>query len=258
MLEEFGDYAPRVVIISIDYFTFLPKFKSVYRLQSRDDLGGLGSSEQIRITNGVLNEVARNPKVLLPTLDDDGVTAIGLAAIKSGSGFRLDGSFHYGRVPQLPAESAAAAIKEGTQWPILPAAHLDDDLRHEFERFTDLARRKGVALVGVTMPFAPPVLNAIEGSPLYQAWREFESPQTRQWIEGQGIIYFDFSRLESFAGHADEFADPFHPSEPAYLRMLLTMQREPAFRALFPKLDPSLLEARLKQATPLEVYRNEF
>jgi hypothetical protein len=101
------------------------------------------------------------------------------------------------------------------------------------------------------MPFAPPVLNVIEGSPLYQAWREFESPQT-------GIIYFDFSRLESFAGHADEFADPFHPSEPAYLRMLLTMLREPAFRALFPKLDPSLLEARLKQATPLEVYRNEF
>jgi hypothetical protein len=258
MLEEFEDYAPRVVIISIDYFTFLPKFESVYRLQSRDDLGGLGSPEQIRIIEGVFDEVARNPKVLLPTLDDDGVPAIGLFAIKFGTGFRLDGSYHYGRVPQLRAESAAAAIQEGTQWPILPAAHLDHNLLRELERFADLARRKGAALVGVTMPFAPPVLNAIEGSPLYQAWREFESPQTRQWIEGQGIIYFDFSRLESFGGNADEFADPFHPSEPAYLRMLLTMLREPAFRALFPKLNPSLLEARLKQATPLEVYRNEF
>jgi hypothetical protein len=252
------DYAPRVMIISIDYFTFLPKFEFIYRLQSKDDMGGLGSPEQIRIIEGVFDEAARNPKVLLPTRDDDGVTAIGLSAIKSGTGFRLDGSYHYGRVPQLRDDSAVAAIQAGTQWPILPASHLDDNLLREFERFTDLARQKGIALVGVTMPLVPPVLNAIEESPLYPAWRQFESAPTRQWIERQGVIYFDFTRLDSFAGKADEFVDPFHPSEPAYIRMLLTMLREPAFRALFPKLDPSVLEARLKQATPFEAYRNEF
>ena len=263
-VEEFGNYAPRVIIFSIDYFEFVPAFEEVYKNQAKDDLGGWGSPEQIKILRDLFDEAARNPRVFLAGQNDGiyGVPAFGLYAIKTGTGARLDGSYQYGHAirgfPQISTESAVADIQKGAQWPIKPAAHLDNNLLREFERFTDLARQKGIALVGVTMPFVPPVENAIEESQLYPAWKDFESEQTKAWIRKQGVIFFDFSRLQSFAGKADEFVDPFHPSEPAYLRMLLTMLTDVQFRKLFPEIDSDALKQRLAQATRLEAYRNDF
>jgi len=256
MLEEFGNFTPRVIIFSVDYFTFVPAFEWVYRHQSRSDLGGWTSPEQIQIVQGVFAELARNPRV--PWASHNGVPALGLAAIRTGVGFRLDGSYHYGPRDPVDGESTVAAIEAGTQWPLRPATWLDDAPLRDFERFTDLARRKGIALVGVTMPFVPEVRAAMERSPLYGAWRQFESPETREWIRKQGVIYFDFGKLESFGGRPNEFADPFHPSEPAYIRMLLSMLADDKFRALFPNLDARELEERLKHATVLEAYGNEF
>jgi len=120
----------------------------------------------------------------------NGVPALGLAAFRTGVGFRLDGSYHYGPRDPVDGASTVAAIEAGTQWPIPPAARLDDAPLRDFERFTDLARRKGIALVAVTMPFVPEVRAAMERSPLYQAWRQFESPETKEWICKQGVIYF--------------------------------------------------------------------
>ena len=135
---------------------------------------------------------------------------------------------------------------------------LDNAVLHEFERFTELARQKGITLVGVTMPFVPEVTRAIEQSTLYQAWRQFEGPQTKEWIRNQGVIYFDFTKLESFGGRPDEFVDPFHPSEPAYVRMLIAMLADPKFRALVPDLGINGLQERLKHAGPTKAYRNDF
>ena len=256
MLEEFGEFTPRVVIFSMDYFTFVPAFEWVYRYQSKSDLGGWASPEQIRIIRDVFVELARNPAV--PWASHNGVPAVGLAAIRSGVGFRLDGSYHYGPRDPVGGEMFAAAIETGKQWPIVPAARLNDAALRDFESFTELARRKGIALVAVTMPFVPGVRAAMERSPLYEAWRQFESPETKEWIRRQGVIHFDFSKLESFGGRPDEFADPFHPSEPAYIRMLLSMLANDKFRALFPDLDIRDLEKRLRHATVLDAYGNEF
>jgi hypothetical protein len=259
-LEALGDYHPRVIIFSIDYFTFVPAFDSVYRNQSRDELGRVGSPEQIRIVKGILKEALHDPMAFLPRRHI--VPTLGLSAAKTDTGARIDGSYQYGAVihgtARFDAEATAAQVRKGDQWPVPPAPHMDDGLRREFERFTELARRKGIALVGVTMPFVPQVLNAMEQSPAYGAWRQFDSAQTKQWIRGQGVLYFDFTRLQDFAGKDNEFVDPFHPTETAYLRALLAMLREPAFRALVPDMDAASLENHLKQATPFEVYRNEF
>jgi len=108
------------------------------------------------------------------------------------------------------------------------------------------------------MPFVPAVVNALEQSPLYDRWRQFESQQMREWIQKQGVIYHNFTRLQDFGGRLDGFVDPFHPAETTYLRVLLTMLDDDRFQALFPNIDPGVLRDRLKQATPFEVYRNEF
>lgn len=256
MIEELGDSTPRVVILSVDYFTFLPGFEFVYRYQSREDVKGWGSSEQINIVVGTLAETIRNPGVLFST--KPGIPVLGLSAMQTGAGFRRDGSFSYGTCGPVRAESTVAAIQNGSQWPILPAAQLNDVALREFERFTDLARQKGITLVGVTMPFVPAVAAAMEQSPLYGAWRQFESQATKEWIRRQGVIYFDFSKLESFGGMPNEFVDPFHPNERAYIRMLATMLADPDFRALLPAIDIGGLKERLKHEGTTDACASQF
>lgn len=63
---------------------------------------------------------------------------------------------------------------------------------------------------------------------------------------------------QSFGGTGDEFVDPFHPSEPAYIRMLLTMLRNPEFRSVFPKMNADELANRLRGSSRFESFRNEF
>lgn len=257
MLEEFGDYAPRVIIFSLDHFAFIPAFEHVYRYQSKDDIGPWDSPEQIRIIHKLFSDLVRNPAVLW-TAPRDGVGALGLNAMTSGEGFRIDGSYFYGGRRPPDVQESVAGVAKGTQWPVLPASQLDESIKRHFERFAELARRKGIALVGVTMPFAPEVRAAMEQSSQYQAWRQFESDETREWIRRQGVIYFDFGKLESFDGRPDEFVDPFHPSEPAYVRMLISMLADDKFRALFPSIDIGNLKTRLSGATRLQAYSDAF
>ena len=257
MLEALGDFSPKVIIFSMDYFTFMPSFVEVYKSQSKQDLDGLGSPEQLRIMQSVALDAWQNPALLFD-FDVGGVPTFGLSARVSGVGFRIDGSYDYKSVALPDIENVLPAIRKGTQWPIPAGGRLDEQQLHEFERFTDLARQKKIALVGVTMPFLPGVTNAMEQSPLYGAWRQFLSPQTKDWIRKQGVLYFDFTRLESFGGRPDEFADPFHPSEPAYIRMLLKMLENDDFRALVPGLDADRLKNQLKQASRLTAFGNEY
>jgi hypothetical protein len=257
MIEDFGDFAPRVIIFSFDHFAFIPAYEYVYRYQSRDDVGPWGSPEQIRITQKTLSEFVRNP-MLLWTATRAGVGTLGLNAIITGEGFRNDGSYFYGARAPVDVQESVAGIAMGTQWPVPPAAHLDESVKRHFERFAELARRKGIALVAVTTPFAPEVRAAMEQSSRYQAWRQFESDETKEWVRKQGVIYFDFGKLESFGGRSDEFVDPFHPSEPAYIRMLIAMLANDGFRALFPDIEFNDLKNRLEGATRLEAYDKPF
>jgi len=256
MLEEFGDFSPRVIIFSIDYFPFVPAFETTYSSQSRSEIGGWATPEQIGIIRGVLEDLVRTRRFPWPS--NNGTPALGLSAIQTGSGFRLDGSYNYGSRSFDDGTDSVSAIEAGKQWPLVPAQRLDRSILRDFERFTELARQKGIALVGVTMPYIPKVRDAMERSPHYGAWRQFRSAETQEWIRNQGVLYFDFSRLESFGGRPDEFADPYHPSEPAYIRMLLSMLADERFRTLFPDLDAHGLEETLNHAGRLEAYRDPF
>jgi hypothetical protein len=256
MLAEFDAFSPRIIILSVDYFTFVPAFETSYWHQSHDEVGGWASPEQIRITLGVLEDIARTRSFPWPS--HNAAPALGLLAIKSGVGFRLDGSYNYGSRAFDDGTSSVSAIEAGKQWPLVPADRLDDSILRDFERFTELAKQKGITLVGVTMPYIPKVREAMERSPHYGAWRQFQSVDTKEWIRKQGVLYFDFSELGSFGGRPDEFADPYHPSEPAYIRMLLSMLGDERFRPLFPGIKAHDLQERLKGAARLEAYRDDF
>ena len=264
ILEQFGDYAPRVINFSIDYFTFTDAWEEVYKGQSRDDIGALGSAECIKILSSLASEIVVDPKSLLPFRTDGiyGVYAMGLYATQTGTGARIDGSYQYGHAirgfPQISVQSAVDSIRQGSQWPVLPGSHLGERQRQELQRFASLAKAKGISLIGITMPFAPEVVRALDESPRHEVWRNFLSDETRKWLQDIGILYFDFTRLERFGGKRDEFVDPFHPSEPAYIRMLLTMLGNPKVRSVFPKMDADDLKNHLRGSSRLEAFRNEF
>jgi hypothetical protein len=268
MLEELGDYAPRVIIFSVDFYTFNNAWDPTFASVSYGDLGGLRSAETATIGLGLLKTAKSNLLELLPNPREPllrepayGMPALGLMAARSGTGSRIDGSYQYGARIRGEAgvslQSAIERIAVGRK-PFQPGRQIDEEQRREFERFVDLARKKGIALIGVTSPFAPPLVEALDHSPQHGIWKQFQSPEFADWIRRQGVTYFNFTHLQSFAGKVDEFVDPFHPSEPAHIRMLLAMLHEPAFRTRFPNLDTQSLEARLEKATPLEAYRNEF
>jgi hypothetical protein len=263
MLEDIGDNVPRVVIFSIDFYTFNNDWDPTFGAVAYDELSGWGSAEQKKILREVISLARREPGSLIrmPTDPVYHVPALGLMASSTGIGTRLDGSYQYGaRILGKEGVSLESAIERTVigRKPFQFGVRIDQSQRDEFERFVKLARSKGITLIGITMPFAPQVVEALNRSPKHAIWREFQTPEFAEWIERQGVTYFNFTNLESFGGRPQEFIDPFHPSEPAFIRMLLTMLKSSKLQAIFPEIDASLLRKRLAESSDFESYRNDF
>jgi hypothetical protein len=263
MLEDIGDNAPRVIIFSVDFYTFNNDWDPTFGMVAYGELSGWGSEEQKKILRDFVDQARSEPQSLIRVPIDPvyGVPALGLMASSTGIGTRLDGSYQYGaRILGKQGVSLESAIERTVigRKPFQFGARIDQSQRDEFERFVKLARSRGITLIGVTMPFAPPVVDALNRSPKHAIWREFQTPEFGEWIERQGVTYFNFTNLESFGGRPQEFVDPFHPSEPAYIRMLLTMLASSKVRAIFPEIDTNVLRKRLAESSDFESYRNDF
>jgi hypothetical protein len=265
-LEGLGDYSPRVLIFSLDFYTFNADYDAFFEKVSFSDMDGFGSPQQLSIAHRLLGRAKADPAALLPVQREPlhGVPALGLHAARTGTGFRRDGSYQYGAAILGRSDSGVASIDNAVSRvdsgtvPLLRADHLDQVRRSELERFAAAARQRGIKLVAITMPFAPRLKQALDRSSQHGIWREFQNDETARWIRKQGIIYFNFSDLESFGGKPDEFVDPFHPSETAYLRMLQVMLQNEDVAAILPKFKRENLERRWRNTTKFEVYFNEF
>ena len=263
MLDDLGDYAPRVLIVPIDFYTFSDDWDAVFRKTPKDDLNYFDPPELIAILKKSLGEFSRDPMSFVPFQREPvyRMPALGLGAVQFGDGIRIDGSFQYGHVMSgghlETLEGAMRRLASGIH-PLPFGDHLDPGPRRDFEDFTKLALAKGIAVVGVTLPFDPTLAAALDTSSRHGIWNEFNAPETADWMRRQGVLYFNFMRLDSFGGKPDEFIDPFHPSEPAYIRMLLAMLQDVRFRALFPRMEEASLRQRLSRSTRLEAYGNDF
>ena len=263
MLEDIGNNTPRVIIFSVDFYTFNNDWDATFGMVSYDDLSGWGSAEHKKILRSFIDQARREPRSLIHAPIDPvhDVPALGLMASNTGIGTRVDGSYQYGaRILGKQGVSLESAIERTVigRKPFQFGARIDQAQRDEFEHFVKLAQSKGITLIGVTMPFAPAVVEALNRSPKHAIWREFQTPEFAEWIERQGVTYFNFTNLESFGGRPQEFIDPFHPSEPAYLRMLLTMLTNSKVRAIFPEVDANALRKRLAESSDFKSYRNSF
>lgn len=261
-LEAWGEYSPRIIIMTVDYFMFIDAFQQVAKGKSRNDF--LSQLELAVSVKGMAGQALGNLALLYPDQREPiyNVPALGLTAMQTGTGARIDGSYQYGHAmldyPQVSVEQALDLVSAGNQWPLQGGAALVLEFKQQFEQFARIARERGIKLVAVTPPFDPAVLAALWDSPKHGAFRAFHSPETAAWLRSLGIIYFDFSNLVSINGEGDEFIDPYHPSEPAFVRMLIEMAKSPEIRAILPNLDSEYLARRVAGASRLEVFKNEF
>lgn len=264
-LEDLGPYAPRVIIFSLDFFTFNPAYDEIFQNVAYDELGSR-SSEFRSIVKGLLSIAVNSPASLVQNQREPlyQLPALGVHAARAGDGFRIDGSYQYGRIMRGSSDSGAVSVAAAVSRvsrgvvPFLPADHLDDARRAELEKFAAAARERGIKLVAVTMPYDPRVADAVESSSAYGIWKQFYSDATATWLRNQGIVYFDFTRLESFGGRGDEFFDPFHPTETAVLRMLLRILDDQNGAAIFHGLNRGDLQSALSRSNKYEVFKNEF
>ncbi len=257
--------SPRILLFSVEFYSFHAGWDPIFRGRSYDDRGGWGSAEQATILRALWPLVRANPRLLVswPPEPVYGVRTFGLRAADTGDGIRRDGSWHYGAFLSGRPNSGADSIEEtlarvrlGVR-PFPSAAALDRGRMTEFAEFVHAARQRGIRLIGITPPFAPAAVDALDRSSIHGNWREFQSAPTADWIRSLGVTYFNFTRLESFGGRGDEFIDPFHPSETASVRMLLAMLQDPVVQSWLPGIDRADLRAHLGSASRYEAYGSE-
>lgn len=259
--DAWDQTSPRLVIMTIDYFMFIDALATVADGKAKND--ALTQKELAIAIQGVLRTATTHPWILFPDQREPiyGTPALGLNAMSIGTGSRIDGSYQYGHAmldfQQVTVEQAVAIVADGDRWPLQGGDRMLPELRAKFETLANMARDRGIRIIGVTPPFAPDVVAALQVSPRHGAFREFRSPETAAWLVSLGIDYFDFSDLASIDGDPSEFIDPYHPSEPAYLRMLIRIASEPEIAGML-EVDTDYLASRLADATRLEVFRNEF
>ena len=127
-------------------------------------------AEHKKILRSFIDQARLEPRSLIHAPIDPvhADPAWGLMASSTGIGTRLDGSYQYGsRILGKEGVSLESAIERTTigRKPFQFGTRIDQAQRDEFERFVKLAQSKGITLIGVTMPFAPKVVDVLNRSP---------------------------------------------------------------------------------------------
>jgi hypothetical protein len=256
-LKALEPYAPKVLVIPVDFYQFDRNWEAVYARIARDDMALLDANSVLYGASLMVKQVIAAPLSLLRLQVDpaSGFPAIGLTAGASGLGFRPDGSFTYAF--ELPANRFVGANVEDIEQriqagraPFLFNQGLDASRMRQFEELVSSMAAKGTKVIGITMPFHPAVAAMLRASPNHGGWAAFRSPAFRQWIDGLDMSYFDFTDLSSFGGNEGEFVDTMHPSEAAYVRMLIAMIDREGSGALLAR-DVGVLREMLSKIGPL-------
>jgi hypothetical protein len=247
---------PRVVIVALDYFLFGDALAQAWRKErAMDYRQGIGSHR--RKLHDVLDFVMRSNWKLdtieaAVTRDEfepiDNNRLIGTEAIRGQFGFRDDGS-----VSVFPGYRSTSAenLAHGAEYVTgsFPGASHISELQFDWiKRLSRLAKQRGFSVVAIQFPILKTATDFLDTDQSYWPysglWRELRSEDTAKRFADLGIQFYDRSR-DPAAADPFNFFDPAHPSERGILKTIIGLLDQPGFRALFPKIDKSALQADL-------------
>jgi hypothetical protein len=271
MLEHVTRVAkPRVAIITLDYFMFGDTYAAVNASRTmyfNNDLR-IQYQSAIILVRTIFNEPHVRERMIPILLDDrleagpDGMSLLGIEAIRAQAGFRWDGSFLN---QQGNIQYAAERIKANSG--ILEMSHGGPRIARRqmaaLEKLAMLARDRGITLVAVQLPILEATIRYLDDAPSSYAgiWREVQTAEMAATMSSMGIAFFDLSRLPLLPDPSN-FIDAAHTTEGAVLKAVVRLLEEPRFSAIFPALDKHRLQRDLADAVKrnelVHVYHNRF
>jgi len=139
----------------------------------------------------------------------------------------------------------------------------------QLRQLVSLAKRRGVALVAMQLPYFRDAADLLEAGEDYRKdemmlrgadmriWRDFESERTRALFDSMGIVFFDLARLPGY-DNPPAFINAIHPGEALVLRSVIAALRDPRVRGLLPDIDIEALERTRQDAEAAGNYLDVF
>jgi hypothetical protein len=273
---------PKIVMFTLDYFMLGDKYakkweeKAVMDFSSHSDRvhfdGLIAMAESFN--RRPLAMVEAMPNYLFGRSHDpvDGLEQFSPRAIAGDDGsFRSDGSLLYDQATRLAAavRRKDIAVVLGSV-PERDGEHAGEAQMKALEEIGELGRERNVTLVALQLPKIQEALDVLDSGKDWhdypaadrETWKLLESPAMQQRLQTMGINFFDLSH-DPIAKEPRAFIDPAHPSEYATAAAIYdAMTENPAFRAIFPRLDSTALSVAMADARQqdrfFDVYGAEF
>jgi hypothetical protein len=261
---------PKIIVFTIDYFMFTDNWSldvtqrmtmnKGYNLRTNFN-GIIRLSEHFKARPLEILRYLVHRK----TEPVDGMTLLGLDAIRDDTGFRFDGSVLY---PPFYTEMAPAhngSVTFGILANIQGGPRMEENQIEELRRLTVTAKRLGVKVVAMAMPIVGSTVNYLDNEPSYQhyagIWREFQSDTTRRLFQEMDLPLIDLTR-DPVKDDPRNFVDSGHPAESAFLGAFVHHLDDPVFRSVFPLIDAEGLRHDYELAKQnnafFNIYRGAF
>jgi hypothetical protein len=235
---------PRIVIVELDYFLFTDAWEQGYG-QARKMI----YDQPFRYAARSLANFARIAPEHLQEFEAFRALPSAFAAphaILSRSGFLSDGSYQY---PPGFVEYARAHLQTAERLvesnPGAPG--ISERQKAPIQQLAEIARQRDIKLIAVQLPYIRSGVDYLDTNEQYKiyagVWRDFESDQTRDWLRGLGIDFFDLAR-SPIDDASENFIDAFHPSDEGMRRVMKELLTDPKFRSAFPDIDPAKLDTQ--------------
>ncbi|HWD56763.1 MAG TPA: hypothetical protein VG308_00675 [Stellaceae bacterium] len=221
-------YAPRALVITLDYWMFSPGFDHYWG-------GRFDEKPETHIANllRVLGQLTTDPADLFRRLGQAG-RVHGLYALLGGEGFAADGSFPTKPTTPDAARLAADDTEAGTP-PAVFADAMSAEQIGEFDKLVALAKEKHVALIAVQLPLYKKILDGLNDNPDAGIWRQFESAEWQQRLAAAGVVYFDFADMPEYRDKPEYFTDSLDPDPRVAAHISEVVMADPRVRAMLPK-----------------------
>jgi hypothetical protein len=187
-----------------------------------------------------------------------GGIGLGLNALSYGRGYRNDGSHQEGdllidpALGELGRSNDLGVVEDGWRQ-YVEGNRVDQSMIEAVSSFLDMARERGITVIGVSPPFMPSIYEQMMADGRHNYLSRSTERLTRVFAQHH-LSYFDFSNAAWVGGTDEEMYDGWHPSEKLCLRMYVEMLRDQP-ELLNPYSDLQALEGLLATAdNPLEVF----
>ncbi|WP_315721131.1 MULTISPECIES: hydrolase [unclassified Bradyrhizobium] len=236
---------PRIAILSLDHFLFADRWEEWFAITRK-----MHYDHPLTYLRSSLLDFARTATRRPAAFKDYVGTQsafVGTQSIVQQEGFRNDGSYRYS--PGHVADARSRFMNAATLADTLPrAAGLSSSLKQPIAQLAEMARSRGVKLMGIQLPFIRAGIDLLDreqyGPRGFGAWREFATAQTRDWLRQLGIPLFDLARLP-MKDENSSFVDAYHLADTGAAEVMLHLLSDPDFRDAFPNIDPARIAGDL-------------